>query len=74
MEVTQNAVAQAVADAVRETARSRVSTKVRAVSAALFDARQPSVRAVARAHQLPDATLRALIGRVKGRLTQKFRP
>lgn len=62
-----------VAITVRADARTRVAVKVRAVEAVLFDDRQPSIRAVARAHDLPVSTLHDLVGRVKARARQDFR-
>ena len=62
-----------VVSTVRAEARTRVAAKVRAVEAVLFDDRQPSIRAVARAHDLPTSTLHDLVVRVKALARQDFR-
>jgi hypothetical protein len=63
---------QIVRDEVKACTRGLVARKVRAVDAALFDDRQPSLREIARTHRLPSSTVHDLIGRVKARLQTRL--
>lgn len=62
-----------LAKEVRACARGLVDRKINAVSAALFDDRQPSLRQTAKDHRLPPSTLHDLVGRVSARMKTRLR-
>lgn len=61
-----------IREEVKGCVRGLVARKIRAVDAAIFDDRQPSLREVAREHRLPHSTVHDLVARVKARLQTRL--